>query len=149
MKCLSFSFGKVCFTFLVYFVILCTKSGVTLTDYQNPALFRFPHLSRTKILWCNEWFYKVNYEDQICLSWPILSVCQFQNNSTLRTKFSCEMMQGGQNPNELFRYSLVESSYKFPHFSHLHQVCNGSKMQALSIRSNSFSYGQTCCVYIN
>ena len=26
-----------------------------------------PHLTRASILMCNEWFYKVNYEQQICL----------------------------------------------------------------------------------
>ena len=29
-----------------------------------------PHLTQTLILWSNEEFYKVTYEDQICLSWP-------------------------------------------------------------------------------
>ena len=32
--------------------------------------FRFPHLTLPSILWCNEWFYKVNYEHQICLAQP-------------------------------------------------------------------------------
>ena len=30
-----------------------------------------------RILWSNEWFYKESYEDQICLSWPNESACQF------------------------------------------------------------------------
>ena len=29
-----------------------------------------PHLTRASIYMCNEWFYEVEYEDQICLSWP-------------------------------------------------------------------------------
>ena len=44
---------------------------MTSIDDQEVILgcFSSPHLVRSSILWCNEWFYKVNYEDQICLPW--------------------------------------------------------------------------------
>ena len=33
----------------------------------------------------NEWFYKVNYEDQMCLSWPDQSACHFFVNRLMGT----------------------------------------------------------------
>ena len=43
-----------------------------------------PHLTRASILWSMEWFYKVDYEDQICLRWPIISLhYNFQDNRTM------------------------------------------------------------------
>ena len=36
-----------------------------------------PHLTWASILGSNEWFYKVNYEEQKCLSWLYLFACQF------------------------------------------------------------------------
>ena len=36
-----------------------------------------PHLAPVSTYLCNEWFYEVEYEDQICLSWPYWSVCKF------------------------------------------------------------------------
>ena len=39
-----------------------TKLGIRLSHT--------PHLSLASVLWCNEEFHKVKYEDQMCLSWP-------------------------------------------------------------------------------
>ena len=45
---------------------------------EPSALFPSPpHLTQASILWSNEQFYKVDYEDQICLSWPNLIAWQF------------------------------------------------------------------------
>ena len=55
-----------------------------------------PHHTRASILWCNEWFYKVDYEDQICLPKPYQSVCQFSKQSNNVNKFFlCKILQVG------------------------------------------------------
>ena len=57
-------------------------------SFEIQALFPFPpHLTQTRILWSNEWFYKVNYEDQICLLWPNYSACQFSRQPEVNSNF--------------------------------------------------------------
>ena len=38
------------------------------SNVSRSGLFFLPHLTSASILWCNEDFNKVNYENQICLS---------------------------------------------------------------------------------
>ena len=64
----------------------------------------FPHLTQTWILWSNEWFYKNNYEDQICLLWPMISLLvNFHDNRTKWTVVSnwkiCRWGEKEKEPN--------------------------------------------------
>ena len=50
--------------------------------FPQPQLTLFsypphPHHTQSSILWSNEWFYEVNYENQFCLPWHNQSACQF------------------------------------------------------------------------
>ena len=51
--------------------------NIAILPIRHRLFFLFPHLTRASIYQCNEWFYEVEYEDQICLSRPFQSVCKF------------------------------------------------------------------------
>ena len=60
--------------------------------------FSFPPNFTTQIgiLWSNERFYKVNYEDKICLSWHNQSACQFSRQSDkVNSNFRYKNLQVG------------------------------------------------------
>ena len=60
-----------------------------------------PHLTQTWILWSNEWFYKVNYVDKICLSWHNQSACQFSRQSDkVNSNFKYKNLQVGEKEKE-------------------------------------------------
>ena len=66
-----------------------------------------PHLTYGSILWCNAWFYKVDYEDQICLSCPNQSVCQILYQSdNLNRKMTLKILQvgGGERKKSLYSF---------------------------------------------
>ena len=55
-----------------------------------------PHLTQTWILWSNERSYKVNYGDQVCLSWPNWSTCQFSwQSDKVNSNFKYKNLQVG------------------------------------------------------
>ena len=78
------------------------------SSLRNERLFFLPtppHLTQTWILWSNEWFYKVNYEDQICFLWPNQSACQFswqsdKVNSNLKLK-NLQVGGGGRKKSQM------------------------------------------------
>ena len=78
---------------------------------EPSALFPSPpHLTQASILWSNEQFYKVDYEDQICLSWPNLIAWQFSlqwdnENSSFDYK-KLQMGGGGRKKSRAFLYTM-------------------------------------------